>query len=89
MPIPENLAEQLEKLLGLETRHQGHVCVIHEILDNGNTLVLISVQQGNIQGDQFGNPRRRVPITFSIPIIDKDGHSPHPEYLALELPFEW
>ncbi len=89
MSIPEDLAVQLEKLLGCTTRHQGHDCVIHEILDNGRTLILISIQQGNIQGDQYGNPRRRVPLTFSIPIVDEDGQSPHPEYLALELPVEW
>ncbi|HED15438.1 MAG TPA: hypothetical protein ENI64_01260 [Gammaproteobacteria bacterium] len=89
MSIPEDLAGQLEKLLGCETRHQGHACVIHEILDNGRTLILISVQQENIQGDQFGNPRRRVPLSFSVPIIDEDGRSPHPEYLALELPVKW
>jgi len=89
MALPEDLAEQLENLLGFETRHLGHACVIHEILDEGHTLVLISIQQDNIQGDQYGNPRRRVPLTFSIPIIDEDGQSPHPEYLALELPVEW
>jgi len=89
MSLPEDLAEQLEALLGFETRHLGHVCVIHEILDCGHTLVLISIQQDNIQGDQFGNPRRRVPLTFSVPIIDEDGRSPHPEYLALELPVTW
>lgn len=89
MPLPVDLTEQLESLLGYKTRHQGQACVIHEILDDGRTLVLVCVQQDNIQGDQYGNPRRRVPQTFSIPTIDDDGQSPHPDYLALKLPVEW
>ncbi len=89
MSLPARLAEQLEHLIGFETRYEGHNCRIHELLDDGQTLILIAMEQNAIQGDQHGNPRRRVPLTFSIPVLDEDGKSLHPDCAALNLPVEW
>ena len=82
----EAILATLEDLLGQPVIYMGKPCRLVELLDEGPTLVLGSLEGNNIQADQYGNPRRRVPHTYCIPVFEDDGVTPHPELLALDLP---
>ena len=77
--------DELRGMIGTRVRYQGITCSILEVLEDGPALVLISVGQGAIQSDQFGNPKRRVPETFTIPVFTPEHDAYHPAYLSLGL----
>ncbi len=77
--------EQLRNMIGVHVEHQGISCKVVEVLEDGPALVLISIDENHIQADQYGNPARRVPQTFTVPILSADGSSIHPAYMALDL----
>lgn len=86
MPEIEITLDQLRGMIGLTVRHQGHTCYVIEVLEDGPSLVL--EDRGPVkalQEDQFGDPQRRVPRTFTIPVLDKARTGIHPEFLALDL----
>lgn len=76
----------LRESIGLIVEHHGRRCVIVEVLDEGPTLVVQCRQERDIQADQFGNAKRRVPPVHHIPVFNEDGTSLHPDYEALGLP---
>lgn len=77
--------EQLRSMIGVRLSHQGIPCKVVEILEDGPSIVLMSIDDQHIQSDQYGNPKRRVPQTFTIPVLTSDGNSIHPAYLELNL----
>lgn len=78
--------KSLRETIGQPVHHQGRQCVIIEVLDEGPTLVLQCDQGRDIQADQFGNAKRRVPPVYHIPLFKDDGKTLHPDYEALGLP---
>ncbi|NIP71661.1 MAG: hypothetical protein GWO16_00880 [Gammaproteobacteria bacterium] len=76
--------EQLRRMIGSRVRHQGLVCEIIEILEDGPSLVLSCGENPVIQSDQYGNPTRRGPRISTVPVTDADGRGMHPSFLALE-----
>lgn len=78
--------EQLRGMIGLHVIHQGTLCQIIEILEDGPSLVLQSVEHIDIiQTNQHGEAHRRVRQTFTIPVLSKDKTEIHPQYLALDI----
>jgi hypothetical protein len=78
--------EQLRNMIGTKLMHQGICCQVVEVLEDGPSLVLVSIDdEDEIQTDQYGNPMRRVPQNFTVPVLTQDRTSIHPAYLALDL----
>lgn len=73
-------------MIGLRVSHQGIHCVVLEVLEDGPSLVLQDLEQRTtIQDDQFGDPKRRVVLTYTVPVLTDDRTEIHPDFLALEL----
>jgi hypothetical protein len=80
------LCEALQVLIGQEVDHLGYRCEIIEVLEDSTALVLrCSGGQAVIQPDQYGEPRRLAPLTFTVPVLTHDGEDYHPDFLALDL----
>ena len=77
--------EQLRNMIGVELIHQSVSCKVVEVLEDGPSIVLESLDEGHIQSDQYGNPLRRVPQTFNVPVLSRDKKNIHPAFLALDL----
>lgn len=77
--------EQLREMIGVQVWHDGMRCEILEVLEDGPSLILVSVDSDTLQSDQFGNPSRRVPQTHTVPVLTSDGTALHPAFLALDL----
>jgi len=77
--------DQLRGMIGVKISHQGVVCKVVEILEDGPSLVLLSIDESHIQSDQYGNPLRKVPQTFIVPVLNSSGNEIHPAFLALDL----
>ncbi len=85
MPEIDISMDQLRNMIGIEVSHRGILCRVIEVLDDGPTLVLQDLDRRDMQTDQFGDPRRRVPATYTVPVLDNEHSSIHPEFLALDL----
>ena len=72
-------------MIGVRLHYQGIPCQVVEVLEDGPSIVLVSIDEDNIQADQFGNPKRKVPQIYTIPVLSADGQSIHPAYLSLDL----
>lgn len=78
--------EQLRGMIGLHVVHNGVPCQIIEVLEDGPSIVLQSQHQDRpVQTNQHGEASRRVPETFTVPVLSRDKTEIHPQYLALEL----
>lgn len=77
--------DQLRGMIGQHVRHEGAPCQVVEVLEDGPSLVLACTEQPTIQGDQFGNPTRRTPRTFTVPVLTDNRQTLHPAFLALDL----
>ncbi|NOY66283.1 MAG: hypothetical protein GXP13_02585 [Gammaproteobacteria bacterium] len=77
--------DQLRGMIGVAVIHQGIPCKIVEVLEDGPSLVLINIDESHIQVNQYGNPLRKVPQTFTVPVLNSAGDEIHPAYLALDL----
>jgi len=77
--------DQLRSMIGVQVQHEGEHCEVVEVLEDGPALILASIGGNTIQSDQFGNPSRRVPQTYTVPVLAPDGSGLHPAFLALEL----
>lgn len=77
---------QLRGLIGQRVMHRGIACSVIEVLEDGPALVLRDLE-GNtaIQDNQYGDPRRRVGRTYTVPVLDEAGSALHAEFLQLEL----
>ena len=76
---------QLRGMIGVDVNHRGIPCRVIEVLDDGPTLVLQDLNRQTMQTNQYGDPRRRVPATYTVPVLDTDRRSIHPDFLALDL----
>ena len=77
--------EKLHDMIGLKVRHEGVVCCVVEIIDEGPSLVLERRDQHlSIQPDQFGEAHRRVPQTFTISILSSESTEFSISFLNLE-----
>ena len=77
---------KLRQLIGVRVRYLEDIWQVIEILEDGPTLVLESLQQRKVvQQNQYGEGHRRVPHRLSIPIYGDDRQSLHPDFLTLEL----
>jgi hypothetical protein len=57
----------LNSLVGSSFHFEGKHLLIHEVLADQNTLVLMLLdEQPSIQSNQYGEPRRRAPEILSI-----------------------
>lgn len=61
---------QLYNLIGGRVRYQGGLFEIIEFLEDGPALVLQDCESNTtIQADQHGEAHRRVPHTFTLPVV--------------------
>lgn len=76
---------QLRGMIGQQVLYQGHRCVVIEVLEQDTELVLQIEEHHTIQPDQYGDARRLVPGTLTIPVLTVDKTELHASFLALEL----
>ena len=77
--------DRLRALIGRQLDHAGHRCEVLEILEEEQAVVLCCLSGDTvIQADQHGEPRRRVPETYTIPVFGPDGDYDE-RFLALGL----
>lgn len=78
--------EQLRRMIGIQVCRQGTACVVIEVLEDNVALVLQAIAgEAAIQSNQFGDARRRVPPTFTVPVLNAAHDGLHPDFLALDL----
>lgn len=78
--------EQLRSMIGLRLWHQGILCQVIEVLEDGPSLVLQSLKEApTIQPNQHGEATRRTPVTYTVPVLNNDKTELHPQFLALDL----
>ncbi len=74
---------QLRQLIGARVRYLEDRWQVIEVLDDGPSLVLESLQRRVLQGTQFGEGSRRVPYRLRVPVLNHSDRALHPEFLAL------
>ncbi|KPK41050.1 MAG: hypothetical protein AMJ69_00055 [Gammaproteobacteria bacterium SG8_47] len=80
------IIEELRTLIGCRVRHGGILCEVVEILEHGPFVVLLNLEHGTIiQTNQHGDASRRVPLTYTIPVMHHTEGDVHPTFAALEL----
>lgn len=78
------LLHTLHALLGREVVYDGVHCQVIDVLADGPSLVLSRLgSRGVIQADQYGDARRRVPQTYTIPLRSLIEDDLHPVVRAL------
>ena len=78
--------EQLRGMIGLHLLHQGILCRVIEVLEDGPSLVLQSIEEEpSIQPNQHGEATRRTPVSYTVPVLDSTRTELHPQFLALDL----
>lgn len=82
--------QDIRQLIGQRVFHQGISCLVVEYLENEPALVLeASGPRQGIQDNQYGDPHRRAPEIFTIPIYESPcSNHFHPDLLALGLILE-
>ena len=76
---------ELRQLIGVRVRYLEDLWQVIEVLDDGPTLVLESLQRRVVQRNQYGEGHRRVPHRLSIPVLAGDQQRLNPEFLALTM----
>jgi len=79
--------DNLRNLIGHEVKHEGQDCKIIEILEDDIPAIILQHHdhQTSIQADQHGEAHRKVPITITLPVIDRETGSFHPAFSDLNL----
>ena len=77
--------ELLRGMIGSEVRHHGNSCRVVEVLEDVPAVVLEDASHRDLQPTQFGDPRRTVPATYTVPVLDPEQRQIHPDFLALGL----
>lgn len=78
--------DQLRGMIGLHLLHQGIPCRVIEVLEDGPSLVLQSTEeQPGIQPNQHGEANRRVPVSYTIPVLNNTRTELHAQFLELDL----
>lgn len=76
--------EQVRSMIGLRVVFHDNHWQIVEVLDDGPHLVLESLERHkSIQADQHGEAHRKVPKTYTIPILSPDRLEFSGEFLTL------
>lgn len=73
----------LRRLIGQSVMHKGICCHVLEVLEDGPALVLVDRQDTAIQDNQYGEPNRVVPRTYTVPV--RAGVALHPDFIELTL----
>lgn len=76
---------QLRGMIGQRVVFQGQSCQVIEVLEQDTELVLQIEEHHTIQPDQYGEARRVVPDTITIPVLTADRTELHASFLALDL----
>ena len=76
---------RLRGMIGQQVICQGHLCRVIEVLERDTQLVLQIEEHHTIQPDQYGDARRLVPGTITIPVLTADKTELHARFLALDL----
>jgi len=67
--MDETLCTKIRALLGKEVVIDGRRFLVHELLRDCESLVLMPLDQAyTIQADQYGDPRRRAQETLTLPL---------------------
>ena len=78
--------DQLRNMIGLCLLHQGMLCRVIEVLEDGPSLVLQSIEEDpSIQPNQHGEANRRTPVSYTVPVLSEAQSELHPQFLALDL----
>jgi len=78
--------DQLRRMIGLCLLHQGILCRVIEVLEDGPSLVLQSIEEGpSIQANQHGEANRRTPVSYTIQVLNDTQSELHAQFLALDL----
>lgn len=74
--------ETLRGWVGRDVLFQGRRLRVVELLeDTGDARLVLEEQETlgrRVQSDQFGEPHRRAPRTWTLPVHDRDGVAPNP-----------
>lgn len=74
-----DLIKLLQSLIGRRLMYDGVHCQVIEVLTEGPSVVLTRIgDEGVIQPDQYGDARRRVPQTYTIPLLSSIEDDLHP-----------
>lgn len=87
MEDPDDILEELARLVGREVRYQGMPCTVVEVLHDPPMLVLRPVDaEPVIQPDNFGKPMRHAPQLFELPVFAGDGRGLSAELKLVSVP---
>ena len=76
---------QLRGMIGQQVIYQGRRCLVIEVLEQDTELVLQIEEHHTIQPDQYGDARRLVLGTITVPVLTSDKTELHASFLALDL----
>ncbi|MDM7322642.1 MAG: hypothetical protein P3W87_005065 [Gammaproteobacteria bacterium] len=74
----DTLLQHLSGLLGREAVIEGRRLCVIEILRAGPLLVLRELGNPILQDNLYGQPRRRAPRHFQVPLVSELGDRLHP-----------
>jgi hypothetical protein len=78
--------DQLRSMIGLRLLYQGILCRVIEVLEDGPSLVLQSIEEEpSIQANQHGEATRRTPVSYTVPVLNDTQTELHPQFLELDL----
>ena len=78
--------DQLRGMIGLRLLHQGILCRVIEVLEDGPSLVLQSInEEPSIQANQHGEATRRTPVSYTVPVLNDTQTELHAQFLKLDL----
>jgi hypothetical protein len=78
--------DQLRSMIGLRLLYQGILCRVIEVLEDGPSLVLQSIdEEPSIQANQHGEANRRTPVSYTVPVLNDTQTELHPQFLELDL----
>ena len=78
--------DQLRGMIGLHLLHQGIPCRVIEVLEDGPSLVLQSInEEPSIQANQHGEATRRTPVSYTVPVLNDTQTELHAQFLKLDL----
>ena len=75
--------ETLREWVGCDVLFQGRRLRVVELLEDAPEARLVLEEEAaangqRVQSDQFGEPHRRAPQTWTLPVHDLDGVAPNP-----------
>jgi hypothetical protein len=77
--MEQTLCTKIQALLGKEVVIEGRRFLVHELLRDCESLVLMPEERSyTIQADQYGDPRRRTHETLTVPIWSELADELHP-----------